>query len=410
MEKALLENDMKALKEYSISLARSCDMVGVMSAEGSLQVTQPMEIENFVPAEEQQEQEQVAQQEDDDDIIKVDQKFDTMREIRQAAVEYGRRHKFAVSTLRSGARQLVLGCKHSGSYRGTKKAVQTTDSASQSQGSDSPNSLPAIELEETEDNVRTAETEAVAEGSENTSTPSQQTLDNDSSTLAVFPAKRTRKKVTRKIQCPFQIRAKPVKGEWIVYKMVTEHNHPMASESILYAQHRKLNQETTQEIVNLMRQNKSNLQIIEELKKKGIRNVVKKDIANIRQSYFNPKNNKVSATGNILFQVEQINQQQNTEVRTETAAVVSNSTQGEGQQEEALLPSQASSPLPLTAVETAFQQDQIQQEVVQQTVSTTVEAIQSAVNALQSTSTSAVALPLEAIQALQAIEQRQQQE
>lgn len=194
-----------------------------------------------------------------------------MREIRLAAIEYGRRHKFAVSTLRSGARQLVLACKHSGTYRGTKKTVEEEPTL------EPGNALPAVVLQqETEESP-------------------------------VFPRKLTRRKVSRKIQCPFQIRAKPIKGgKWIVYKMILEHNHPMAADSKAYAQHRKLDENTQKEIVRLMREDKSNSEIVKFLSDNGIINVVRKDIANLRQTYFNPNSNKLSATGNILYQVEQV--------------------------------------------------------------------------------------------------------
>ncbi|CAO3655439.1 unnamed protein product [Mucor hiemalis] len=198
----------------------------------------------------------------DEDMIDVDKKYDSMREVRLAAIEYGRRHKFAVSTLRSGARQLVLACKHSGRYRGTKRTVEEEAAAASS------DDLPSVALQE---NVETADEKTDL-------------------------TKRTRKKVSRKIQCPFQIRAKPVKGQWVVYKMDLVHNHPMAADSNAYAQHRKLNAETQKLIVKLMREGKTNTAIVNCLSADGIRNVVRKDIANLRQSYFNP-NSKGPASG-----------------------------------------------------------------------------------------------------------------
>lgn len=207
------------------------------------------------------------------DAVELDRVYNDMREIRSAAIEYGRREKFAVSTLRSGARQLVLACKHSGSYRGTKKTVVVEEEPSQQ-----ANTLPTVVLQQQE---------------------------NDLGQVELFPRKLTRRKVSRKIQCPFQIRAKPIKGgQWIVYKMVLEHNHPMATDSKAYAQHRKLDDNTQKEIVRLMRDNKTNSQIVKYLSDNGIKNVVRKDIANLRQTYFNPNSNKLSATGNILYQVE----------------------------------------------------------------------------------------------------------
>lgn len=256
MEAVALEEDIKIIR--SDQLRRSCDQF--------LMAMDNKEIE------EQSNEEQ-------EPSIELDRVYNDMREIRLAAIEYGRRHKFAVSTLRSGARQLVLACKHSGSYRGTKKTVEEESTK------ETDNALPAVVLQ-------------------------QET--NES--LGLFPRKLTRRKVSRKIQCPFQIRAKPIKGgQWIVYKMVLEHNHPMASDSKAYAQHRKLDEDTQKEIVRLMREDQTNSQIVKHLSDNGIRNVVRKDIANLRQTYFNPNSNKLSATGNILYQVEQMDKQNSAE-------------------------------------------------------------------------------------------------
>lgn len=251
MESAILEEDLKILGSDSIRESCSHFM---------------LDMERLGDKNEEQEEEYT------EPAIELDRVYNDMREIRSAAIEYGRRHKFAVSTLRSGARQLVLACKHSGSYRGTKKTVFVDEEPTQE-----ANALPTVVL--------------------------QQELDHEQ--VELFPRKMTRRKVSRKIQCPFQIRAKPIKGgQWIVYKMILEHNHPMATDSKAYAQHRKLDDETQKEIVRLMRENKTNTQIVKFLSDNGIRNVVRKDIANLRQTHFNPNSNKLSATGNILYQVE----------------------------------------------------------------------------------------------------------
>ncbi len=196
-----------------------------------------------------------------------------MRAIRMAAIEYGRRRNFAVSTLRSGERQLVLACKHSGSYRGAKKTVETE--ADYSVGS----AVPSVAL-----------VPVPVEGS----------------------TKRTRTKVSRKIQCPFQLRAKPIRGQWVIYKLVLEHNHLMAADTNAYAQHRKLDEETQNLIIKLMRTGSTNAMIVKYLSLKGIRNVLRKDIANLRQTLFNPNfnNNKVSATGTLTFSAQQQQEQQ----------------------------------------------------------------------------------------------------
>lgn len=166
------------------------------------------------------------------DMIKIDQQFEDIDAIRQAAIRFARKQKFAVSTLRSGSRQLVLVCKHSGEYRQQK--------------------LP----KETEDNK---------------------------------PKKQSRKKLSQKIQCPFQIRAKPSNGRWVVYKIVDEHNHEMAIDIKAYAQHRKLSEATKELIIALMETGASNSTVIEHLEANGIHNVLRKDIANLRQAHVNSK-------------------------------------------------------------------------------------------------------------------------
>lgn len=263
MEGSLLDEEMKIIRSDPQLLTRRGEVL--MNEMNAMENEQANQQESMVEEEEEEEE-----------TIEIDKKYNSMREIRLAAIEYGRRRKFAVSTLRSGARQLVLACKHSGSYRGTKKTVTEEQNTTEA-----GNRLPVIAL--------------------------QQVEEEEEST----PQKKTRKKVSRKIECPFQIRAKPIKGnQWIVYKMVLEHNHPMAVDSKAYAQHRKLDEETQKLIVRLMRSGSTNTMIVKYLSLKGIRNVVRKDIANIRQTYFNPNNNKISATGKFLYQAEQIDSQQ----------------------------------------------------------------------------------------------------
>ncbi|GAA5808932.1 hypothetical protein MFLAVUS_002331 [Mucor flavus] len=263
MEGSLLDEEMKIIRSDPQLLTRRGEVL--MNEMNAMENEQANQQESMVEEEEEEEE-----------TLEIDKKYNNMREIRLAAIEYGRRRKFAVSTLRSGARQLVLACKHSGSYRGTKKTVTEEQNTTEA-----GNRLPVIAL--------------------------QQVEEEEEST----PQKKTRKKVSRKIECPFQIRAKPIKGnQWIVYKMVLEHNHPMAVDSKAYAQHRKLDEETQKLIVRLMRSGSTNTMIVKYLSLKGIRNVVRKDIANIRQTYFNPNNNKISATGKILYQAEQIDSQQ----------------------------------------------------------------------------------------------------
>ncbi|KAI7898744.1 uncharacterized protein BX663DRAFT_523967, partial [Cokeromyces recurvatus] len=105
--------------------------------------------------------------------------------------------------------------------------------------------------------------------------------------------KQTRKKLSQKIQCPFQIRAKPLGGRWIIYKIVDDHNHEMATDIRAYAQHRKLTEETKKMIIDLMHLGTSNAKIMEHLLLQGIENVLKKDIANLRQAHFSNKSTAV---------------------------------------------------------------------------------------------------------------------
>ncbi|CAO3618958.1 unnamed protein product [Mucor fragilis] len=205
----------------------------------------------------------------EDELIKVRQNFNSINDIRQAAIRYARRHKFAVSTLRSGARQLVLVCKHSGAYRATKSKTAT------------PNDSPPAAAPEEPSNEAQASTEATA------ADPSHEAASK----------KNTRKKLSQKIQCPFEIRAKPMGSSWIIYKVNYEHNHEMAADIKAYAQHRKLTPETRQLIIDLMNSGSTNSTIMEYLQLKGIDNVLKKDIANIRQAHFNSKSKKADSSG-----------------------------------------------------------------------------------------------------------------
>ncbi|KAK4519339.1 uncharacterized protein ATC70_009574 [Mucor velutinosus] len=209
----------------------------------------------------------------EDELIKVRQNFDSINDIRQAAIRYARRHKFAVSTLRSGARQLVLVCKHSGAYRATKSKTATNDSQ-----------LATPEEPSNEAQASTEVTTTTVAADPSTTT---QEAASTSSTK-----KNTRKKLSQKIQCPFEIRAKPMGSSWIIYKVNYEHNHEMATDIKAYAQHRKLSTETKQLIIDLMNSGSTNSTIMEYLQLKGIDNVLKKDIANIRQAHFNNKSKK----------------------------------------------------------------------------------------------------------------------
>lgn len=282
----MLDDDMKLIRSDPQLLTRICEQLVNENAamnqalqerqESSIHTLQHVDpIESMTTAT----AELVPQVEDNEeenyyyeDMIQVDKKYDSMRDVRLAAIEYGRRHKFAVSTLRSGARQLVLACKHSGRYRGTKRTVEEEEASAAAMTGDD---LPAVALQENE-------VEPVDDKSDSPTTP-------------LSGGKRTRKKVSRKIQCPFQIRAKPVKGQWVVYKMDLTHNHPMAADSNAYAQHRKLNAETQKMIVKLMREGKTNTTIVKCLNVEGIHNVVRKDIANLRQSFFNPNSKGAAA-------------------------------------------------------------------------------------------------------------------
>ncbi|GAN02746.1 hypothetical protein MAM1_0027c02193 [Mucor ambiguus] len=216
----------------------------------------------------------------EDELIKVRQNFNSINDIRQAAIRYARRHKFAVSTLRSGARQLVLVCKHSGAYRATKsKTAMPNDSQ-----------LATPEEPSNEAQAPAEATAAVAAAAVDPSTTTQEAASTSSS------KKNTRKKLSQKIQCPFEIRAKPMGSSWIIYKVNYEHNHEMATDIKAYAQHRKLSPETKQLIIDLMNSGSTNSTIMEYLQLKGIDNVLKKDIANIRQAHFNNKSKKGNQT------------------------------------------------------------------------------------------------------------------
>ncbi|KAI8644362.1 hypothetical protein BD408DRAFT_401101 [Parasitella parasitica] len=187
-----------------------------------------------------------------------------MNAIRQAAIRYARRHKFAVSTLRSGERQLVMVCKHSGAYRATKTKTEGSSDKKPSASEQGFNDLQQA-------------------------SPAQESSVSDQSA----PAKKgTRKKLSQKIHCPFEIKAKPLESKWVIFKVNYEHNHEMAADIKAYAQHRKLSPETKQFIIDLMNSGSTNTTILECLQLKGIDNVLKKDIANIRQAHFNSKSKK----------------------------------------------------------------------------------------------------------------------
>ncbi|KAL9536900.1 hypothetical protein MBANPS3_012273, partial [Mucor bainieri] len=219
----------------------------------------------------------------EDELIKVRQNFDSINDIRQAAIRYARRHKFAVSTLRSGARQLVLVCKHSGVYRATKSKTGT---------SNDPQSATPEEATKEAQASPAADSPAAAAADAAATTVADAAADPSPGSPESSSKKNTRKKLSQKILCPFEIRAKPMGTSWIIYKVNYEHNHEMATDIKAYAQHRKLSSETKQLIIDLMRSGSTNSAIMEYLQLKGIDNVLKKDIANIRQAHFNSKSKK----------------------------------------------------------------------------------------------------------------------
>ncbi|KAI8368553.1 hypothetical protein BD560DRAFT_135980 [Blakeslea trispora] len=151
----------------------------------------------------------------------VNQVYDSISAIREAAIVYAKQHKFAVSTLRSSPRQLVLVCKHSGQQRTSRKQP---------------------------DLVRHRPSQKIACPFEIRAKP---TADQN----------------------------------WIVYQIQKEHNHEMATDIKSYVQHRRLTGERKEQAIRLIVAGLSNTAIVNQLTSEGIQTLIKKDIINLRQAY-----------------------------------------------------------------------------------------------------------------------------
>lgn len=156
----------------------------------------------------------------------IDQReYETIHDLRESAIRYGRKHKFAVATLRSSERQLILVCKHAGEYRAARSHANI---------------------------------------------------------LAEFSRKNVRAKESQRIQCPFEIRAKPYCGKWVIHKIHLDHNHEMADDVTVYAQHRRLTTEVKEQIIHLIEKGHNNKEIKKILAEKGHGEVPLRDIGNQR--------------------------------------------------------------------------------------------------------------------------------
>lgn len=122
------------------------------------------------------------------DRFAVGSVFQSHTDARTAAIDCAREHNSTVVTIRSDKTKLVLGCKHHGQYRDTRKADK----------------------------------EKAAEAG-----------------VATY-AGNQRQKDTQRIGCNFRITARRhADGKWYVVNIFDDHNHPTGRSSTVYAQHRK---------------------------------------------------------------------------------------------------------------------------------------------------------------------------
>ncbi|KAI8967461.1 hypothetical protein BDF20DRAFT_236572 [Mycotypha africana] len=211
------------------------------------------------------------EEEDPNTVLKERQLYESLADLKEAAIRYARKRKFAVVTLRSGERQLVMTCKHSGTYRAATKKKSD-------------------EIEDTE----TEAAEYQEDDGDDSSSGGKRSRSAD--TADSIANKRKRLRLSQKIKCPFQIRAKPASdGQWIVYTINDIHNHEMASDIKAYSQHRKVSDDVRRRILELYRMGASAKMISHYLEELGITNVFTKDISNIRTNYLRKRKRKLEA-------------------------------------------------------------------------------------------------------------------
>lgn len=133
--------------------------------------------------------------------IAIGMAFASASDAGAAAIQYAEERKFAVVTIRSDKQKVILGCKHHGEYRDTRKAEEKV-------------------AEEGKDSV-----------------------------LGIQG-----KKDTQRIGCNFRINLRRhADGRWYVASIHDEHNHPLARSETIDAQHRKLNKEGRSMVFDLLR-------------------------------------------------------------------------------------------------------------------------------------------------------------
>ncbi|KAI8888576.1 hypothetical protein K501DRAFT_329703 [Backusella circina FSU 941] len=179
---------------------------------------------------------------DFNDSFPEGKEYKTLEALRQDIDDYGKKYNIVMSVKNSNYRSIHLWCKHGGQYRKGKKKVVDADTGTE---------------------VETA---------------------------------RLRQKRTQRQGCLCFVKARYLRGLWVIDTSFGEHNHVLPANKNVYSIHRKQPKETAALIKRLLNDGQKVSDIIGHLSSIGITNIIKKDIENMQQQLRRKKKKQAEAS------------------------------------------------------------------------------------------------------------------
>ncbi|KAI7869010.1 hypothetical protein BDF14DRAFT_1786815 [Spinellus fusiger] len=211
--------------------------------------------------------------------VMLNSEYPTKNDARNACKAYAKEQGFALSTVRSNALVVTMGCVHHGHPRNREQKAKRREKN--------------IELS---DDTKAVQSECLEE---------QITL----LTKDILP-KRTRNKDSMRMNCPYFIKIRLRNNLWIVTEIYSGdttkegcplHNHAYAENIYYYSQHRRLTEASRTLALNMMETGATNNAIRDFLRGRG-EGATNKDIANLRQLAFN--NNPARTIMRLISQLQ----------------------------------------------------------------------------------------------------------
>ncbi|KAL0078974.1 hypothetical protein F4703DRAFT_1797051 [Phycomyces blakesleeanus] len=197
--------------------------------------------------------------------IMLNNEYPTKNEARNACKAYAKEQGFALSTVRSNALVVTMGCVHHGHPRNREEKAKRREKKDE------------LFVEST----------------------SMQTGHPTEDSVSLLPKdimpKRTRNKDSMRMNCPYFIKIRLRNAVWVVTEIYGGdpnkdgcplHNHPYADDIYYYSQHRRLTEVSRTLALNMMETGATNNTIRDFLRERG-EGATNKDIANLRQLAFN---------------------------------------------------------------------------------------------------------------------------